>query len=219
VRAVAIAVVGAHWALLVVAVSSALAWSIMRPPATLLMVYRSATTGQKVRPVRYVPLARIPRTVRTMLVRLEDYTFYEHRGIDLQAIKDAARVNRIIGRPLYGGSTITQQLARTLYLTTHKTYARKYVEAILALTLEAVLSKERILELYFNYVEWGPGVYGIGAAAAYHYGKDLRSLGVDEYRRLLTLLSSPLLYGVTTFERSRLLAERYSYLVTTFPSL
>jgi membrane peptidoglycan carboxypeptidase len=154
-----------------------------------------------------------------MLVRLEDYTFYQHHGIDLQAIKDAARVNRIIGRPLYGGSTITQQLARTLYLTPDKSYARKYVEAILALCMEMVLRKERILELYFNYVEWGPGVYGIGAAAAYHYGKDVRSLTVDEYRRLLTLLSSPLRYGVTSFERSRLLAERYSYLVTTFPVL
>lgn len=218
-RGAAWGVLAAHWALVVVVIASSLAWSFLRPPATLLMVYRSATGHGRVKSLRYVPLAQVPRTVRTMLVRLEDYTFYEHHGIDLQAIKDAARVNRIVGWPMYGGSTISQQLARTLYLTPHKTYARKYVEAIVALTMEALLSKERILELYLNYVEWGPGVYGIGAAALYHFGKDLRSLTVDEYRRLLTLLSSPLRYGAWDFQRNRLLAERYAYLISRFPSL
>ena len=218
-RGAAIGVLAAHWTLLVVVTASLIAWSFLRPPATLLMAYRWITTHRTVHSVRYLPLASIPRTVRTMLVRLEDYTFYEHHGIDIQAIRDAARVNRIIGWPMYGGSTITQQLARTLYLTPHKTYVRKYVEAIIAVTMELFLSKDRILELYLNYVEWGPGVYGIGAAAAYHYKKDVRSLSVDEYRRLLTLLSSPLRYGVWDFDRNRLLAERYAYLVSRFPSL
>jgi len=172
---------------------------------------------QKPRPVRYVPLKQIPVSIRWMLVNLEDYTFYQHHGIDLEAIRGAVRVNKIIGYPLYGGSTITQQLARSLYLTPHKNYVRKYVEAIIALSLEAILGKDRILELYFNYVEWGPGVYGIGAAAAYHFKKDVRSLSLDEYRRLLTLLSSPIRYTVWDFGRSRLLAERYSFLVTTYP--
>lgn len=215
----AAAVVGAHWLLLVVVIASSLAWSFVRPPATLLMAYRWASTGTPVRSLRYVPLEKVPRTVRTMLVRLEDYTFYEHHGIDFAAIKDAIRVNRIVGWPMYGGSTITQQLARTLYLTPHKSYLRKYLEAIIALTMEPILGKERILELYLNYVEWGPGVWGIGAAAAYHFGKDARSLTVDEYRRLLTLLSSPVRYGVWNFDRNRLLAERYAYLVSRFPSL
>lgn len=218
-RGAAWGVFAAHWALVVVVIATSLTWSFLRPPATLLMVYRWATAHRATQPIRYVSLAQVPRTVRTMLVRLEDYTFYEHRGIDLQAIKDAARVNKIVGWRMYGGSTITQQLARTLYLTPHKTYARKYVEAIIAVTMEVLLRKERILELYLNYVEWGPGVYGIGAAAFYHFRKDVRSLTVDEYRRLLTLLSSPIRYGVWNFERNRLLAERYAYLVSRFPSL
>jgi monofunctional glycosyltransferase len=218
-RWTAVGVVGAHWLLLVVVIASSLAWGILRPPASLLMAYRWASTGKPVRALRYVPLEKLPRTVRTMLVRLEDYTFYEHHGIDLAAIKDAARINKIVGWPMYGGSTITQQLARTLYLTPHKSYVRKYLEAIIAVTMEGTLGKERILELYLNYVEWGPGVYGIGAAASYHFGKDIGSLTVDEYRRLLTLLSSPIRYGVWSFDRNRQLAERYAYLVSRFPSL
>jgi monofunctional biosynthetic peptidoglycan transglycosylase len=212
-------VLAAHWLLLVIVVSTTIAWTFARPPSTPLMAYRMAFQGHVLEPLLYVPLDRIPPTVRTMLVRLEDWTFYQHHGIDITAIKNAIRVNKAIGRTVYGGSTITQQLARSLYLTTHRNYARKYIEAIVALTLDAFLSKDRILELYFNYVEWGPGVFGIGAAARHHFGKDIRALTLDEYRRLLTILSSPVRYGVWSFGSNRLLAERYDYLVGRFPSL
>ncbi len=182
----------AHWALLIVVVSTCLAWLFIRPPSTLLMFYRSVSTHQILRPVRFVPLKQIPVSVRWMLVNLEDYTFYQHHGIDFEAIKGAVRVNKIIGYPLYGGSTITQQLARSLYLTTHKSYVRKYLEAIIALGLEAILGKERILELYFNYVEWGPGVFGIGAQSAHDLALQIDDAGSS----LLAGFHSGLVIGV-----------------------
>jgi monofunctional biosynthetic peptidoglycan transglycosylase len=153
-----------------------------------------------------------------MFVAVEDYTFYQHHGVDLQAIRDAQRMNRQLGRIYHGGSTITMQLARTLFLTPNRTYVRKYFEVIAALTMETVLSKERILELYVNTIEFGRGVYGIRAAALAHYGKtDPARLTTDQLRRLVTIVASPLFYDVDTFVRKRALAERYEFLVSVFP--
>jgi monofunctional biosynthetic peptidoglycan transglycosylase len=217
-RLVALGVLAAHWVLLVTVAAACLALVVTRPPATLLMAWRAVFQHVDLKPLRYVPLDGISRAAVRMLVALEDGAFYRHHGIDLAAIQNAIRVNKEVGRTMYGGSTITQQLARSLFLTTHRSYIRKYLEAGIAVALEAFLAKERILELYFNYVEWGPGVFGIGAAARYYYGKDVSKMSVDEYRRLVAILSSPVRYGVWTFPSSPLLAERYAYLVRVFPT-
>ena len=187
------------------------------PPATSLMAYRSLTSSGQVQPLRYVPLRQIPRSVQLMFIRLEDRKFYSHVGIDPAAIRDAYRVNKAIGYTFYGGSTIPQQLARTLFLTPRKTYFRKYVEALIAVEMDLLLNKERILELYHNYIEWGKGVYGIGAASVASYGRPSVGLSVDEYRRLVTILPNPLRFNTDTFARSRQMAERYRYLVEHFP--
>ena len=186
------------------------------PPVTALMVYRRLTVGEKTAETRFVPLRQIPRSARDMIVRLEDLHFYQHRGIDLGAIRDAYLVNASIGYTLYGGSTIPQQLARNLFLTPRKTYFRKYVEALIAIEMDLLLTKNRMLELYLNNIEWGRGVYGIGAAAQHYYGTGVGRLSVDQIRRLVTIITNPLRYNVNTFSRSRQMAARYRYLVSRF---
>jgi monofunctional biosynthetic peptidoglycan transglycosylase len=204
------------FALLVAGASVAL--RVVDPPVTALMLYRAATTDAPIRPISFVPLRRLSWRAGAMFVAVEDHTFYQHHGVDLQAIRDAQRINRQLGRIYHGGSTITMQLARTLFLTPNRTYVRKYFEVIAAVTMDAFLSKERILELYVNTIEFGSGVYGIRAAVLAHYGKtDPARLTTDQLRRLVTIVASPLFYDVDTFARRRALAERYEFLVSVFP--
>jgi monofunctional biosynthetic peptidoglycan transglycosylase len=205
-----------HAALAVLILLTSAALSRWNPPVTALMVYRRLTTGQKIGATRFVPLRQIPRPARDMVVRLEDFHFYRHRGIDIGAIRDAYLINKSIGYVLYGGSTIPQQLARNLFLTPRKTYFRKYVEAFIAVEMDLILTKDRILELYLNNIEWGKGVFGIGAASLHSYGMRVGSLSVDQQRRLITILTNPLRYDVRTFMRSRQMAARYRYLVSRY---
>jgi monofunctional glycosyltransferase len=210
------AVVG-HAALIIVILFASLALLKINPPVTALMVYRGITTHQKSRPIHFVPLRQIPRVARAMVIRLEDYRFYRHAGIDLGAIRDAWQINAAIGRTAVGGSTIPMQLARNLFLTPRKTYSRKYVEAVIAVEMDLILPKDRILELYLNCIEWGKGVFGIGAASAYYFQSGVGNLGLDELRRLVTIITNPLRYNVQTYSRSHQMAERYAYLVARFP--
>jgi len=206
-----------HAALFLLVFFASLVLSRVNPPVTALMIYRRLTAQQKARPVTFVALRQIPQQARDMVVRLEDYGFYRHAGIDLGAIRDAYLINRSIGRAAVGGSTIPQQLARNLFLTPRKTYVRKYIEALAAVEMDLVLPKSRILELYLNCIEWGKGVYGIGAASAYYYGRGVGNLSVDQMRRLITIITNPLRYDVNTWYKSRQMAERYAYLVSKFP--
>jgi monofunctional biosynthetic peptidoglycan transglycosylase len=182
------------------------------PPATVLMAYREWRFGWKVQPARPVKLAKVPRYIRSMLVAIEDGKFYEHRGIDFEAFENAREINKRVGKPLYGGSTLTMQVARTLFLVPEKSYLRKCLEVMTALELELFLPKERILELYFGYAEWGKGIFGMEAAARKWYGHGIASLSRDEACRLIALLSSPIKYGPSTLRKSGILRERYAYL-------
>jgi monofunctional glycosyltransferase len=191
------------------------------PPVTVLMAYRSWRFGWKVQAPKPVKLSKVPRYLRRMLVAIEDYKFYEHHGIDLEAFARAHEINKRLGRPLYGGSTLTMQVARTLFLVPEKSYVRKYLEVLTAFELEALLPKERILELYFGYAEWGKGLFGLEAAARKWYGRGMEELSRDEAARLIALLSSPIKYGPDTIRKSRILSERYSFLSNRYdqPSL
>jgi monofunctional glycosyltransferase len=188
------------------------------PPVTVLMAYRSWRYGWKVEPPRPIKLGKVPRYVRRMLVSIEDYKFYEHHGIDMEAFARAREINKRIGRPLYGGSTLTMQVARTLFLVPEKSYLRKYLEVLTAFELEAILSKERILELYFGYAEWGKGIFGVESAARRWYGRGVSGLSRDESARLVALLSSPIKYGPDTIRKSRILSERYAFLSYRYDS-
>jgi len=186
------------------------------PPTTVLMIYRSLVNHWKVQKPIPLKTAQIPSYVRRMLVSVEDGKFYEHHGIDMEAFKRAQELNQKIGQPMYGGSTITMQVARTLFLVPDKSYIRKYFEIIAALELELILSKNRILELYFGYAEWGKGIFGIERASRVYYGKGIASLQIDQTARLIALLSSPIKYRPDTLYRSLILRERYEFLVQRY---
>jgi monofunctional biosynthetic peptidoglycan transglycosylase len=182
------------------------------PPVTVLMAYRRWSFGWKLAAPKPLRLPKVPRYVRSMLVAIEDDKFYLHHGIDMEAFARAREINKRVGRPLYGGSTLTMQVARTLFLVPEKSYVRKYFEVLTALELEALLPKNRILELYFGYAEWGKGIFGIESASRKWYGRGISSLSRDEAARLIALLSSPVKYGPDTLHKSGILRERYSYL-------
>jgi monofunctional biosynthetic peptidoglycan transglycosylase len=186
------------------------------PPATVLIAYRKWRFGWKVQAPRPISLKKVPRYIRSMLVAVEDGKFYEHHGIDFEAFQRAREINKRLGKPLYGGSTLTMQVARTLFLVPEKSYVRKYLEVLTALELEAFLPKNRILELYFGYAEWGKGLFGIEAASHKWYDRGISELSRDEAVRLVAILSSPIKYGPDTLQRNGILRERYIYLAGRF---
>ena len=188
------------------------AYRFTDPSATVLMAVRAWKYGWKLERPRPLPLRRVPVYVRSMLIAIEDDKFYQHHGVDLEAFKRAREINARLGKPLYGGSTLTMQVARTLFLIPVKSYLRKYLEVITAFELELILPKNRILELYFGYAEWGKGIFGIEAASRHWYGAGVASIPRDDAARLVALLSSPIRFRPETLERSLILRERYDYL-------
>ena len=165
------------------------------PDSTAFMGFRQAQAlrqGAEFRPYQvWTPLERFsPNLVNAVLIA-EDDTFYRHNGFDLDQIREAVRVDLKKRRYAYGGSTLTQQLARNLYLSPDKTLSRKLREAFIAWKLERHLSKRRILELYLNVAEWGPGVYGVQAASRTYFSKDASELTVEEAVALACTPPSP----------------------------
>jgi penicillin-binding protein 1A len=154
----------------------------------------------------YVPLDLLPRYVGEAVVATEDQRFYDHHGVDPLGMVRAAITNLREGRTVQGGSTLTQQLAKNLYLTSDRTFARKIEEFTLALWLESRLSKADILELYLNRVYLGSGAYGIDAAARRYFDKPARNLTLGEAAMIAGLLKAPSKYSPLanpTLARSR----------------
>ncbi|MDP2790972.1 MAG: transglycosylase domain-containing protein [Rectinemataceae bacterium] len=205
-----------HLGYIIVTSTFILAYKFTDPVFTVLMPYRSIGYGWKLQKPIPVTLKQVPAYVRNMLVSVEDGKFYTHHGIDMEAFKRAQEINERVGKPLYGGSTLTMQVARTLFLVPEKSYVRKYFEVITALELEIILSKDRILELYFGYAEWGKGIFGIEAAAMHYYKRGVAALSRDEAARLIALLSSPIKYTPSTLNKSAILRERYAYLIRRY---
>jgi monofunctional biosynthetic peptidoglycan transglycosylase len=143
----------------------------------------------------WTPYGSIPSALKKAVVAAEDANFYSHEGVDYEAIREAIRTDLRKGRFVRGGSTITQQLAKNLFLTREKTLIRKAKELVLARRLDDALSKSRILELYLNVVELGPMVYGIGHAARYYFGKHPSALTVRECAFLASMLPGPKVYN------------------------
>jgi monofunctional biosynthetic peptidoglycan transglycosylase len=141
---------------------------------------------------RWIPLSKIPRHVIDAVIVAEDGTFYSHSGIDWFEVQESIERDIQEHRAVRGGSTITQQLAKNLYLSTSKDPIRKLKELMIALLLEHELSKNRILELYLNVIEWGPGIFGIEAASQAYFGKSASDLTLDEAIRLAAVIPSPL---------------------------
>lgn len=139
----------------------------------------------------WVPLADVsPRLVKAVLMG-EDAGFYGHSGFDTHEMKEAFKRNWEERRTVRGASTITQQLAKNLYLSMERTYERKFKEAILTYRLESALSKSRILEIYLNVIEWGDGIYGVEAAARDVFGKSAMWLDAAEGATLAAMIPNP----------------------------
>ncbi len=138
-----------------------------------------------------VPLSQVPEVMQQALISIEDSSFYSHRGLDILGIARAAWINFRAGGVVQGGSTITQQLAKRLFLTHERTLPRKIKEALLSLELERVLTKNRILELYLNQVYFGSGAYGIESAARTYFNKSASALTLPEAALLAGLPKAP----------------------------
>src|SRR6266853_7046088 len=143
----------------------------------------------------FVPLAQIPKALREAIIATEDARFYSHHGVDPTGIARAVYQNFRRGRIVEGGSTITQQLAKVLFLTPDKSLERKLKEAVLALELERRYSKDRILEMYLNQVYFGQGSYGVEAAARTYFGKGVSELTVRESALIAGLPRAPTNYS------------------------
>ncbi|MDB4961300.1 MAG: monofunctional biosynthetic peptidoglycan transglycosylase [Myxococcales bacterium] len=140
---------------------------------------------------RWRPISEISRYLRAAIIYSEDYNFYRHDGVDWAAIEKAVDANWSRGSLTIGGSTITQQLAKNLYLSPSRSFVRKLREMVISFALEDHLSKQRILELYLNVVEWGDGVFGAEAAAQHWYKHSAQSLSPAEAVRLAIALPNP----------------------------
>ncbi len=183
------------------------------PQVTSLMRFRRLQNKHLSRDApSFTHLDHIPDKFINDVITIEDTNFNSHFGFDAMAIYHALRLNRKLGYSAYGASTISQQLARTLFLTPEKTLTRKYRELLLALLLELFLDKRRILELYLNYVEWGENIYGVTDASRYHYGKPLAQLDLSESQRLITILANPLKFNPITLFQNRQMRLRLGYL-------
>lgn len=141
---------------------------------------------------KFLGLQEIPDHLEHAVLAAEDSRFFQHRGIDWIEIEKIVTESLERGYLWRGGSTITQQLVKNLFLTTHRSILRKLVELPLTWVAEFLLPKERILELYLNVIEWGPGIYGVEAASRYHYGRPAARIGREQSARLAACIPDPL---------------------------
>lgn len=144
----------------------------------------------------WTPIATASRALVVCVVRAEDAKFFQHDGFDWDQVQDSLETNLEKGAYKRGGSTITMQLARNLFLWRSKSIPRKALEVYLTWRLEHTLSKPRILELYLNTAEWGPGIYGIGEASRHYYAKPPSALTLGESAMLAAILPSPLRWNL-----------------------
>lgn len=139
----------------------------------------------------FVPLDSISPYLQKAVIASEDAAFYFHPGFDVNAIAEALNANRTAGKTKFGGSTITQQLAKNLFLSGERSWERKFKELAYALLMEHELGKDRILELYLNYAQWGKDIFGCQAACLAYYKKSCSKISVDQAINMAAMLASP----------------------------
>jgi monofunctional biosynthetic peptidoglycan transglycosylase len=173
-------------------------WSRFDPGSTSFMRQRLAelrkTDPKAELRQRWVAYENISVHLKRAVVAAEDDRFLDHRGFDWEGIQRALERNAERGRLAAGGSTISQQLAKNLFLSSSRSWLRKGQEAVLTLMIETTWEKRRILEVYLNVAEWGNGVFGAEAAARHYYGRPASSLGPAEAARLAVMLPNPRRY-------------------------
>ncbi len=165
-----------------------------RTSALMVQRFREAKDSRKNLVIRqqWVSFDEIPKLLKDTIRVTEDAAFYQHRGVDLAELKTAFKKNWQKGKYVRGASTITQQLAKNLYLSTDKSVIRKIKEYLIARRLENQLGKKRIFELYLNVIEFGPGIFGVQAAANFFFDKNINRLSLEEMVRLTAVIPKPL---------------------------
>jgi penicillin-binding protein 1A len=182
------------------------------PEATLIYDYKGRVFGDvAVQRRYYVPLKDIPLYVREAFISAEDRNFYRHFGIDPVAVLRALVANVKEREITQGASTITQQLARNLFLTPERSFKRKLKEMLLAIKIERTFSKDKILEMYLNYIYLGQGAYGVEAASRIYFGKHVKDLTLDEAALLAGLPKAPTKYN--PFRNPERVKERRNYVL------
>lgn len=182
------------WLVLTLSVTVALRY--IDPPFWSWMLWRAVTAPEgypEQHRHEWVNLDAIPLQMQLAVVAAEDQRFPLHQGVDFRELEQAVR-DAMAGKALRGASTLTQQTAKNLFLWPGRDWTRKGLELPLALLLEQVWGKRRTLEVYLNIVEFGPGVYGVGAASEYWYGKPVQRLSEVEAARLAAVLPNPWIY-------------------------
>src|SRR5437773_912403 len=168
------------------------------PTVTALMQQRAEENNTKPRPIRtWTPYNSISPNLRNAVLIAEDSSFFQHSGYDVEEIKESAKRNWREKRFARGASTITQQLAKNLYLSTSRNPLRKIHEFFIAEELEDHLSKQRIFEIYLNVIEWGDGIYGVEPAARAYFGKSASDLLPEEAAILAAMIPNPRRYTPT----------------------
>lgn len=204
--------------LLLAPVPVTLLLSVVNPPVTSVMLQRTVSrllSGKHPVFPRHKPVAhaKLSANLHRAVLASEDDRFYLHHGVDLVELRKALDRRRT-GGGLRGASTLTQQVAKNVFLWNGRSYIRKGLELYVALLMELLLTKERILDLYLNLAEWGDGVFGAEAAARTHFGKSAASLTADEAARLAAILPSPLRWspkGAIATRRGAVILGRMRY--------
>ena len=173
-------------------------WRDHAPQETAFMAARMdelAARNPKARlQYRFVPYERIGNSLKRAMIAAEDAKFVDHEGFDWDGIELALEKNQKRGRIVAGGSTITQQLAKNLFLSPARSYVRKAEEAVITVMLEYILDKERIFELYLNVIEWGTGIFGAEAAAQRYFATTAARLSPEQAARLAAMAPNPRFY-------------------------
>lgn len=169
-----------------------LIWKTQPINNSMFMLTHRLTGGEVTQ--EWVEYDQIAKSAKQAAIVSEDSTFSQHNGFDIKGIKEAQKKNEASGKTTAGGSTITQQLAKNLFLTAHRSYIRKGEEAIITVMIETLWDKQRILTAYLNVAEFGDGIYGIEAAAHHYFNKTAANLNRDESALLISMLTNPKYY-------------------------
>lgn len=194
-------------------------WVDHDPGTTAFMKARVEAAGREGKAVRlqhaWVPYDRISTSVKRAIVVAEDARFVDHEGFDWEAIEKAREKNRRRGRVVAGGSTISQQLAKNLFLSPSRTPWRKGQEAIITVMIEHLMDKRRILEIYLNVIEWGDGIFGVEAACRHYFGTSAAALGPEGAARLAAMVPNPRFYD--RHRNTAFLARRTQTILARMP--
>ena len=173
-------------------------WDDHNPASTAFMDARLASMREKTPTAKlqqqWVPYEKISSHLKRAILVAEDDRFVDHEGFDWEGIQNAMDKNQKKGKIVAGGSTISQQLAKNLFLSGERSMLRKSEEALITLMMERILNKERILEIYLNVIEWGDGVFGVEAAARHYFGISAAQLSQEQAAKLAAMVPRPRFY-------------------------